>query len=539
MRKVLAALLPVFLAACAQVLTPDGGSKDVSPPVPVRYSPDSAATNFGGKRIVIRFNEYIRLNDLDNQLVVSPPLATKPRVDVRKKEIVIELRDTLLDNTTYTISFGNAIMDITEGNILENFRYVFSTGPLIDSLTFSGKVMNATTLAAEKGIWVMLYQETEDSLPLKNRPYYFTKTAADGSFLLTNLRGGTYKVFALDDKSQDYLYNTPEERIAFADDLLSLNASVDSFTLYLFQEKPSRQKRIRVTQPVPEHLIVAYTLPLKDPKVEFAPPLPANVKLLIHKSVAGDSLELWLSALPVDSIRVLITDETLARDTGTIFLLKPDPRKAKTGRGGAADQRVLRLASNVQASKFLEPQAPLVVYFNNPVRDLDEKRIWLLSGKDTVPFSVSVSPDRKKIQFAYPFLADSSYALWLAPGAITDWLGQANDTFRVRFSLRPEDEYGSLKVVPSGIKPGNYILQVLNEKNAVVQEKQIRDSSPVVFEHLVPGQYSIKLVVDSNNNGKWDTGNYFLHRQPERVIIYPATTRIRAGWDMDVEWIFQ
>src|ERR1041385_8014106 len=181
-------VLVLLISSCAQVLTPNGGAKDAAPPVVLKYYPDSAATNFAGKKIIIRFNEYVQLSDLNNQLIISPPMNTQPEVAIRKKDIVIELKDSLLPNTTYTISFGKAIKDITENNILDNFRYVFSTGPVIDSLKISGKISNAVTLAGEKDIYVMLYKESGDSVPLKKKPYYFTKSRADGSYEFTNLR---------------------------------------------------------------------------------------------------------------------------------------------------------------------------------------------------------------------------------------------------------------------------------------------------------------------------------------------------------------
>ncbi|GAB4132287.1 MAG: hypothetical protein Fur0041_03440 [Bacteroidia bacterium] len=166
--------------SCAQVIAPSGGPKDTQPPHAVKYSPDSAAVNFTGKKIVIRFDEYIQLNDLNNQLVVSPALSNMPEVEVRKKELIITLKDTLKPNTTFSMSFGNAIHDITENNAADNFRYVFSTGPVVDSLHIGGIVRNALTQEPEKNVLVMLYENLKDSAPIQQKPYYFTKTNNSG-----------------------------------------------------------------------------------------------------------------------------------------------------------------------------------------------------------------------------------------------------------------------------------------------------------------------------------------------------------------------
>src|ERR1044072_834737 len=250
-RTVYCALITVYCVlalGCAQIVTPDGGPKDTSPPYAVHYSPDSAATNFHGTKIVITFNEYISLNDLNKQLIISPAVKRKPEVTVRKKDLVIQFKDTLEPNTTYSISFGKAIRDITESNVLNNFRYVFSTGPYIDSLKCSGRVVNAQNLRGEKNVLVMLYRNTSDSAPYREKPYYYTRTDDDGNFMLTNLAAATYRIFALADEGEDYLFNTPDERIAFSDSLLHLTGSVDSLRMLMFKERPSVQKLVKENQ---------------------------------------------------------------------------------------------------------------------------------------------------------------------------------------------------------------------------------------------------------------------------------------------------
>lgn len=537
MRKLLLLFLPVLLAySCAQILSPGGGEKDHTPPKVVHYAPDSAATNFTGKRVVIRFNEYVQLNDLNNQLIVSPPMREQPDVTIRKKEIVVTFSDTLLPNTTYTISFGNAIRDITEGNVLENFRYVFSTGPVIDSMRFSGKVINASTMAGEKGVLVMLYKNTGDSVPMKQRPYYFAKTSADGSFQLTNLASGKYKVFALEDKNQDYLYNNNEERIAFPDQLLDLTASnVDTLTMRLFNEKPAKQRRTSFNQ-TPGNLSLVYALPLKNPTITFTPEIPAAMNPFIEKGVNGDSLNIWFSTVTLDSTVVIVKDDNNFRDSLPLRLLKMNEKKKGMGRGVGVQKPAF--SANVQKGQNFDPAKTLSITSSIPIRDFKPQLFTFLQGKDTLRPEIRLSENKHTLLISQTLSPDSNYLLFIPPGAVTDWFGQKNDTLKINFHTQSTDAYGKLVVKPTGLPEGKYILQVVTDKDQVIAEKNITGAAPVAFEHLVAGQYRLKLINDTNGNGKWDTGNYLQQQQPERVTYYSTPVRMRAGWDMDVEWIF-
>lgn len=529
----------VLLASCAVIVSPSGGEKDVAPPHVVDYNPDSAAINFNSKRIVIRFNEYVQLSDLNNQLIVSPQMSEQPDVTIRKKEIVIDLPDSLLPNTTYTISFGTAIRDITENNVLDNFRYVFSTGPDIDSLRLSGKLLNASTLSSEKSVLVMLYRSAGDSVPYKERPYYFTKTKADGSFTLNNLKAGTYKVFALEDKNQNYLYDNTDERIAFSDSLINLRTNNDSLTLKLFRELPSSQKRMSLTQPTTGHIAVVYALPIRDLQITTSFSGEEQKNLFTEKSRNNDSINFWLGTVTSDSVTIVIRDGKTLVDSLELELERPGKKK-NSGRGGEnLDAKRLRIATNISGSQT-EPGKKLQVNINNPVKELKTDLVFLLHGKDTMKTSLSLSENRRVIYFANTaFLEDSSYTVLLKPGAITDWFGQKSDTLLQKFHVRPATDYGALKTVLNGLPEGHYILQLLNEKGTVLQDTLISGPATVSFQYVSSGGYALKLIRDDNQNGKWDTGNYLLHRQPEMVSYYTKPIRMRTGWDMDVEWNFK
>lgn len=530
-------LLPfLLLASCAQILSPGGGEKDRTPPAVVEYNPDSAAVNFTGKRIIIRFNEYVQLSDLNNQLIVSPQMNEQPDVNIRKKEIVIDLPDSLLPNTTYTISFGNAIKDITEGNLLDNFRYVFSTGPQIDSLTCSGKLLNAYSLSPERNVLVMLYRNTADSVPYKERPYYFTKSRDDGSFRLTNLKAGTYRIFALDDKNQNYLYDNTDERIAFADSLLVLRDHVDSLSLKLFRELPAKQKRISLNQPFSGRVSLVYARPIADPQISVSLGETDRRSLFTEHSPNGDSLDLWLGSISSDSMKIVVRDGKTPVDSAEIEIERPGRKKSSGRGGGNAELRKLRISSNASG---MYPGKKLNIYTSNPVSDYDRNGIFLIKGRDTVKTSFSLSENKHSLRIDGKLYEDSSYVLFVRPGAITDWFGQKNDTLMQRFTMPSASESGTLKTEIKGLKEGRYVLQLLNEKGVVVRDTSITGPMLVSYRFLPAGGYTLKLITDANGNGKWDTGNYPEHRQAETVRYYARPVRMRTGWDLDVVWELQ
>ena len=535
----LIAISIVLASSCAQVLTPDGGIKDLFPPRVISYAPDSAATNFKSKSIVLLFNEYIQLKDLQNQLIVSPPLNKDPDVTIKKKELFIENIDSLLANTTYTISFGNAIRDITENNVLDNFRYTFSTGPIIDSLQLSGKIINASTLIGEKGILVMLYAENFDSVPLKKRPYYFTKTKEDGSYLLTNLKAGIYKVFALEDKNSNYLFDNPDERIAFSNTPLSLLTNKDSFNLILFREGPKKQKLMKASQIAPGRFCFSYALPLKNPQLIFRPEPTSSSKVIHELSVTGDSIDFWFDEINFDSLTFFIRDDaTQVNDSVTMQLVKVGSKNSRV-RAGAEDPRRLTLKANIQAGQKLDLTKNLVYTCNNPLKNSSPKNIFLLRGKDTLIADISLSENKRILSIKNNFEEDSMYSLFMAPGALTDWFGQKNDTVKLVFTIQQERYYGALKIKLTNIPTSPYILQLVTEKDQVIRELKTTERGFEKMDLLPPGQYRLKLIADENKNGKWDTGNYLKNQQPEKIIYYENPIKMRSGWDLDIEWIFK
>ncbi len=252
-----------LIYSCANPLIPQGGPKDIEPPIEMEAEPVNFSTNFNESSARVWFNEFIELKDLHKQLLVSPPLEENPNITIRGKSIIIELEDTLLENTTYTIFMGDAIVDITEKNPIKNFQYVFSTGDHIDSLELEGSLVDAFTKDPTEDATIMLYRSMEDSIPMKERPVYISKTDKQGKFKFRNLADGGYKIFALVDANSNYLYDLPNEPIGYLldtvfpvlpkrtvkPDSLSLDTiALDSLTIDSVYTKPLLPDSNRVIQ---------------------------------------------------------------------------------------------------------------------------------------------------------------------------------------------------------------------------------------------------------------------------------------------------
>ena len=269
----------VLISGCAQIISPTGGKRDSIPPVLLIANPPSGTTNFKGNRITLNFDEYIVIDQLRENMLVSPTPKLDPYVDFKLKTVTIKLRDTLQPNTTYTIDLGNAIRDNNENNILKHFSYVFSTGPFIDSLKFTGKVHIAETGKADSTLQVYLYKNLDDSAVLKQKPKYIARLDSSGNFSFKNLPPGLYKVYALKDGDGGKTYNSPAEMFAFADSTVNVNSNTTSVNLYAYVEEKEKPRPAKTLTPAEKKLKYTIRVPtekqdiLNDLIIEFNKPL--------------------------------------------------------------------------------------------------------------------------------------------------------------------------------------------------------------------------------------------------------------------------
>lgn len=555
-------ILLLFLS-CAQMVPPSGGKRDAKPPRAVRYIPDSAQVNFSARQIAIVFDEFIQLNDLQKQLVISPPLAVQPEVKVKGKTLLIELRDSLKKNTTYSFNFGSSLRDYTEGNIKEDFQYVFSTGSYIDSLTLRGKVKNAFDMKTEKGILVMLYDSFDDSVPYRKLPSYFSKTNPDGTYRINHIRPGTYKAFALKDANANYLYDVPSEQIAFSDSLITIRKNT-TLDLLLFSDEPAKQELKKAYVAGHGHLVFAFAKPADSVKLQFLTQEPKQ-NVVYEYSKEKDTLHYWFADDLKDSLKIKVIDQNVVFDTVN---LKPITLE-QANKSARGEKWGLKTMSN--ASVPMNLNKPLIITFSHPLNYIPEETAeQFASAKKFFDEKILLKEDSIRLyfrdsltlhQYAYRRIEirklrttggfsgivgwgtyelrnwkeNSTYNIIISPGTFTDIFGNTNDTIKLNFKTQEEKYYGTLKLSLKMKYRIAYILQLMNEKGELF-EPASSEKGIFTYNYLPPGSYKLRIVYDRNGDRKWTTGSYLQKRRPETVIYYPAAITIRSNWDLDLDW---
>ena len=517
----------ILFASCAQKVAPEGGIRDTESPKIVASDPKNFSTDFKEQKIKLVFSEYVQLRSIQNQFIISPPVNELPKFKLNGKTLTVTFVDTLKENTTYNLNFGNAIGDLTENNILDSNIFVFSTGKLLDSLRITGTVKDAFSLAPEKDIWVMLYKEThDDSIVTKKKPYYFTKTNEQGQYELNYLAQGNYKIFALSDKNSNYLFDLPNEKIGFHSDLVTPNDS-GKMELLLFLEDREKQF-IKKHSYENNQLTIVFNLPNKIPKIT---PLNANLEnewYIEELSQKQDSAMYWVT-LPEDqdSLILQVLDGETVIDTLEINLHQPDKK---------VPSPFIALTTNV-SSNFLHLFDSLRISFKTPVVAINKDSIQLMESESIIPFTIASKESTKRnFSLTHSWKEDTEYTLTIFPGAFKDLYNKTHDTVNVTFKTGFWDQYGAMTININTSSEEKYILELLNEQNAILKTVYIKNKTNLKFNHLLPAKYKLKLILDSDNNQQWSTGNYFEKKQPEKVLFYPELIQIRRGFESDIKW---
>ncbi|QXP63384.1 MULTISPECIES: Ig-like domain-containing protein [unclassified Polaribacter] len=516
----------VILTNCARTGNPEGGPKDEDAPLFVTSKPAYETINFDAKEIELNFNEYIKLKDLNKQLIVSPPLKTPLLVtpqSTASKFLNIKILDTLQENTTYIINFGNAIEDNNEGNKLESFKYVFSTGKYIDSLSTSGKIKDAYLDESQKNINVLLYKidsSFTDSIVFKKKPNYVTSSLDTSLFNLTNLKEGKYLMVALKETVNDYLFNPREDKIGFFTDTITLpRDSIIKKPIILFKEtQPYSFKRGKeITRGKIEF---GYEGVIKDLKVQIISDTPEDFRSVSKLEIDKDTLNYWYKPFEADSLNFIVTNDRFI-DTVTVNL-----RKKKTDS--------LILSSSVSGT--LQLRDTFFIKGNNPLVKIDTSKITLVD-KDTlsVPFVSIISNIENKIAFIFDKEPQQKYAFKMMPDAISDIFEQKNDTLNFKFTTKEIEDYGRITMDIVNETSNHLIIELLEGKNKdkLIERRFITGSGQIRYNLLEPKTYFIRAIIDENKNNKWDTGNYLLKQQPESIIYYPQELKLRANYYLD------
>jgi hypothetical protein len=530
-KKDIVLLIPVFFSlllgmsliyGCGTQGQLMGGPRDTIPPKVLKMVPENLQTNFKGDKVEIQFDEYFKLVNEAKEFSVSPEFELQPLLKVKKKVLEISFQDTLEKNTTYTLNFGKGVADINESNPIKNFTYVFSTGPKLDSLSISGKVINSTTGLPEIDAVVMVFPKDRDTLFGKKKALIFTTTDSSGNYQLKNLRSDTYKIYAIKEKSSDKIYQQATDEVGFLKAPIVLDSNKKNINLQIFKEDASLFRIVDRKLNDDGSIFMSLNQQLKQPSISVIEPKNLDEGKLVKFNVTNDSLRLWLKDMSFDSTKVAILDNGKPLDTVKFTRGKKDTYK-----------RNITATDNLEGN-LLNPNKPLKLTFNLPVESVDLNKITLT--QDSV-VKTGLTLEKDSTDFLsyivkYPWLAKRKYEIKFGAGAFGGIFKSTNKEFVKNFELAGRDNYGTLqlKVVTPDPKK-QYILQVIGENKELISTSTIQKDTTVRFSNYKAGRYFVRIVYDTNKNGKWDTGNVARQLQPEKIYNEPKELSIKANWD--------
>lgn len=510
---------------CANIQRPLGGPRDRTPPKLLLATPANETRNFKATVIKLDFDEYFKLNNQYQEVVISPALERTPEFKIKQKSLVITIKDTLQKNTTYVINFGKAIGDVNENNILKNFTYVFSTGPHIDSLSVSGTITNTLTQEKEKDATVMLIPIKQDTIWGRKKPTIFASTDSSGNFTMSNLHDGVYKIYALKEATANRIFDNDNELVSFSKNPIKLTKDTSDIQLSLFKQIPDKFKVISKHTDPDGKMMFVFNQQLEDPGLTVKYPAGFDNQKIVDFSKTKDTALLYMRNMDFDSISVAFTDHGKKLDS--TYLRKGRKEEFK---------RTLALQYNIPNTERLKPNTDLLLTINMPIESTDASRITLLEDSIGVTnFTLVRDPQNlKKFTLKYRWRQDRKYELAFNEGTFTDIYGDRNKRLIRKFSIDKPENYGTLTLkvtVPDTAK--SYVVELLNSEKNVIRTDVIRKSGNIVYKDYITGKYAVRVVYDTNRNGKWDSGNVKQQRYPENIWLMPAVITLRPNWEMD------
>lgn len=584
------------LYSCAKMGQPDGGWFDETPPRILHTSPADKSTGVASRNISIFFDEFIKLDNQQEKVVVSPPQLEPPEIKGAGRRIKIELKDSLRPNTTYTIDFSDAISDNNEGNPMGNYTYSFSTGDRIDTLEVAGHVLEAENLEPIKGILVGLYSNLADSAFRTAPMLRVSRTDSRGRFVIRGIAPGDYRIFALQDADANFRFNQKSEKLAFSHDIVTpwSKPDVRQDTLWLDSLHIKDIARVDYTHYMPDDIVLrAFTemqtdrYLIKTERTEAnrfsvffsngSDSLPrlrglnfdARGAFIIESSRDRDSLTYWIKdsmlinqdTLNVE-LRYMATDSTgvLRMQTDTLGILSRDTyerrmkreqkareewrkKQEKAEKRGKPFQAVMpaeALEPRYNVEPRLDPDRNPSIEFDTPLMRADTSMAHLYSKIDTAWYRAPMVLRRRAgtqrvIDILGEWRPGTEYSLEIDSAAFTDIYNRVSGPFKQGFMVRSNDEYSTVIMNIGGMRDTAVVAQLLDGSDKVVNQVATTNGTAEFF-YIKPGTYYMRMFIDTNRNGVWDTGDYDGDRQPETVFYYPEKIECRAKWDLPLSW---
>lgn len=572
---------------------PDGGWYDETPPHVIGANPADKATGVKSKKINIYFDEFIQIENATEKVVVSPPQLETPEITASGKHINVTLQDSLKSNMTYTIDFSDAITDNNEGNPLGNYTYSFSTGDVIDTLEVSGKVLEAENLEPIKGILVGLYSDISDTAFTTKPMLRVSRTDGSGRFVIKGIAPGSYRIYALQDADGNYVFNQKSEKIAFSHDMIEPTSMPDirqdttwvdslhiksiervGYTHFLpddivlraFTETLTDRYFLKAERQEPEYFTLFYSYGGDLPKIKGLN-FDATDAFVIEPSEKNDTITYWLrdtALVNQDTLRLelsyLATDSLgkLSPQVDTLDILSKvtyekrmknlekeredwQKKQEKAKRKGEPYDSIMppkAFQVEVKAPSQLDPDKNIDFVFATPAARIDTSAIHLYAKHDTLWYKARLEFNQvqgRRYELRGEWRPDIEYSLEIDSAAFVDIYGKLSPSFKQGFKVKSLDEYGTLLLNIPSMTDTTIVVQLLDKDDKMVKEVT-SDQGIAEFYYLSPGTYYLRMFIDTNRNGVWDTGNYAEDRQPETVYYYPKSIECKAKWDLTETW---
>ena len=590
--------LGAFLTRCATIMTPTGGPKDTLPPVIVKLQPDNFTTNFTGKKIYIEFNEYVQIKDQNKELYTSPAMKKLPLVSMRGKGIVVTIRDTLKENTTYAIDFGSAIRDNNEGNPLNAMRYVFSTGDKVDSMVCSGYTADSYKADSVSRTFIWFY--VADSLPntpdydstiFNRKPDVIARAQNNGIFIAQNLKPINYRIYAFGDKNDNQMYEAGTDLVGILDTVYNPATMpefaiwFDSLRMYpsaepqlyfrMFTDKPFKAQRlVEAVRPQQKQAILYFNTAHPDIENIRLDSIPSDKILFDPRTKGKDTLYLWLN-VPAESLPDTLKGEITYYHHDSIRQYRPktEPLKlawkyveSKEEQREREKQEKERKKAEEEGREYVEPKKPNPFKYRlsttkdvNPEKGFDLEMdlpavemdsaaimLWRLEGDEKSPKTVPVKRHfvRDTLHMGrWHIEADwdnnTKYRFYIPTGAITDVMGYQNDSVTVDLVTYDPEKFATMKLNVKGVAGRKYIIQQTNSSGQMQQELKGIGSGTHAINFIPAGEIRLRIIEDKNGNGEWDGGNVVERLQPERAEMYINDKGedlfvAKANWEMEL-----
>lgn len=562
----------IFNTSCANQGVPSGGAKDTIPPVVLKTVPALRETNYKGSDLRFTFDEFIISDAISEKLVVSPPIKKKPVIKMKGKTLIIEFPQDLRKETTYSLDFKDAVADNNEKNPIKDLRFSFSTGPVYDSLRVVGYVKDAITQEPVEKVLVMLHRNQDYLAFVDSIPDYIGTTDKDGLFMIDNVAKGSYRLYALTDADNSLNYNQPTEKIAFDDSIIVPAAryiverdtivkgndtiAVSGHTDYspkpqflmLFEENKFNQYLDSYKRNQANKCDFIFHQTLSDSfRINLIRPVPPKDWSFIESNLKRDSITVWITDTIVsnsDSLKFELKYEmldslnqmTLKTDTIALVYEKPKAPKQKKKKNEKVVIPTIALSTNINATghdlyQRINIEAP------EPLLSFDTSKIRLYSMEDSVKKEIPIVVEKdtnsiRKYYIEHHWEPDANYLFQIDSAAARNIYGNPNVKVNQKFKTQKEDYYGKIFLTITNLK-GPAIVQLLsNDKDErILQKIQVLEDGQIVFPFLKPEKYKIRVIMDPNQNGKWDTGFLAEHRQPEQVIYFPKVLKVRSNFE--------